>query len=256
MKVARRQIFRAGVTAAGAAVAGVSQATPDHAPAGDPFQAVKAVLQRKEPATWLFTGDSITHGALHTMGSRSYPEHFAERVRWELRRVRDIVVNTGISGNRMSHLLADADWRVHRFQPTVVSLMMGMNDCVAGVAGRAAYRDGLQRFLEQVVERKYLLLLHTPNRIHSADPEKDSRKDLPAYVDILREFAAQHALPLVDHYKVWTDTRKDVYSLIYLLSDGSVHPNQYGHSAMANLLFERLGIFDPANSRTCRLFVP
>ena len=49
----------------------------------------------------MFTGDSITHGALHTMGWRSYPEHFAERVRWELGRMRDIVINTGISGDRM-----------------------------------------------------------------------------------------------------------------------------------------------------------
>jgi hypothetical protein len=55
----------------------------------DLFQPVRALLTGTEPVTWLFTGDSITHGALHTMGWRSYPEHFAERVRWELRRMRD-----------------------------------------------------------------------------------------------------------------------------------------------------------------------
>jgi hypothetical protein len=61
---------------------------------------------------------------------------------------------------------------------------------------------------------------------------------------------------LVDHYRHWSETRKDTYELLYLLSDGSVHPNQYGHLEMANLLFRKLGIFDPVTSRTCRMFVP
>jgi acyl-CoA thioesterase-1 len=222
----------------------------------DLFQPVRALLTGTEPVTWLFTGDSITHGALHTMGWRSYPEHFAERVRWELRRMRDVVINTGISGDRMTGLLKDAEWRVYRFQPQVVSLMMGMNDCVAGPDGRALYRTGLESFLQETQKRNSLLLLNSPNPIYSLDATKERRNDLPAYVDILRKFAEEKKLPLVDHYRHWSETRKDTYELLYLLSDGSVHPNQYGHSKMANLLFRKLGIFDPATSRTCRMFVP
>ena len=41
----------------------------------EPF---RTMLAGKEPLTWIFTGDSITHGALHTWGWRSYVEHFAE----------------------------------------------------------------------------------------------------------------------------------------------------------------------------------
>ena len=222
---------------------------------GPSFQPIQALLKGKEPVTWVFTGDSITHGALHTMGWRSYPEHFAERVRWELRRVRDIVINTGISGDRITGLLKDAEWRVHRFRPHVVSLMMGMNDCTAGPAGRDTFRQGLERFHAEVKERNGLLLLNTSNRIWSPDMQKDRRSDLPAYMDIVREVAAAHQLPLVDHYQHWTQTRKDTYELIYLLSDATVHPNQYGHAEFANLLFRHLGIFDAA-SRTCRMFVP
>ena len=47
-------------------------------------------------------------------GCRSYPEHFAERLRWELQRRQDVVSNTGISGDRMSRLLQNQDWRVWR----------------------------------------------------------------------------------------------------------------------------------------------
>jgi acyl-CoA thioesterase I len=66
------------------------------------FQPLKNLLANKEPIIWVFTGDSITHGALHTFGWRSYVEHFAERVRFEMRRMTDVVINTGISGDTMS----------------------------------------------------------------------------------------------------------------------------------------------------------
>ena len=46
-------------------------------PAAEPF---------KDGDRWLAVGDSITHGAVHTNGWRSYPEHFNERVKFELRR--------------------------------------------------------------------------------------------------------------------------------------------------------------------------
>ncbi len=219
------------------------------------FNNVRELLQRKDPVTWVFTGDSITHGAFHTMGWRSYVEIFAERVRFELKRSRDIVINTGISGNRMTGLVPDADWRVHRFQPHVVSLMMGMNDCVAGPSGRDTYRTELTKFFAMLTERKTELLLHTPNPIVVIDPAKELRNDLPAYVDILRKFAADNAIPLIDHYQHWQETRKDIYAMIYVLNDANIHPNHFGHSLLANLIFDKLGIYDPA-SRVCRMFVP
>ncbi|MFD5187760.1 LamG-like jellyroll fold domain-containing protein [Streptomyces sp. NPDC058357] len=47
---------------------------------------ISTVLNSDTPATRVVTGDSNTHGALHTNGWRSYPEHWTERVRWELGR--------------------------------------------------------------------------------------------------------------------------------------------------------------------------
>jgi acyl-CoA thioesterase-1 len=239
------------------ALAAAAQAPSTPAKTGSPgaFDKIQQTLQQKDPITWVFTGDSITHGALHTMGWRSYVEHFAERVRFELKRSRDIVINTGISGNRMSGLVRDAEWRVHRFPPQVVSLMMGMNDCVAGPSGRETYRTELEKFFAMVTERRSVLLLHTPNPIVIIDPAKEVRKDLPAYVDILRKFASDHSVPLVDHYQHWQNVRKDLYSMIYVLNDGNIHPNHFGHLLLAHLMFEKLGIFDPA-SRVCRMFIP
>jgi acyl-CoA thioesterase-1 len=242
----RRQFLAATSLAAQAAAAQQSE------PAPDAFAPIKTLLAGKEPVVWLFTGDSITHGAAHTTGWRSYPEHFNERVKYELRRYRDVVLNTGISGERMPGLLKDIDWRVHRFQPTVVSLMMGMNDCGGGPAGVAAYRTNLETFHDAMKAHGSLLLLNSPNAVYA--PHGETRKFLPLYVDALREFAADRKLPLVDHHKHWTETRKD-FALVYLLRDGAVHPNNFGHLELAKLIFRGLGIEDPA-SATCRLFVP
>src|SRR5262245_38050003 len=80
----------AGLASAGGAPRAAAADVPKPDPASG-IAGIKQLLARPEPVTWVFTGDSITHGALHTRGWRSYPEHFAERVRWELKRMRDIV---------------------------------------------------------------------------------------------------------------------------------------------------------------------
>ncbi len=215
---------------------------------------IKNLLTGKAPITWVITGDSITHGALHTHGYRSYPEHFAERVRWELRRVRDVVINTGISGDTVPGLLNDLDHRVLRFQPTVVSIMMGMNDATKGETGREPFREKYHELIERLKnETDALILLHTPNPI---TPAAGSRQDLPAYSRIVREVAAKYEIALVDQEKRWLDyVAKRGDDLNYLLNDGTIHPNGVGHTLFAHNFFRVLDIFDP-ESRTCRLYVP
>jgi acyl-CoA thioesterase-1 len=241
-----------------ASISGGAQAAT---PADDNGNDIRALLKGKQPVIWLLTGDSITHGALHTCGWRSYPELFGERVRWELYRLRDIVINTGISGDTVGGILKELDWRVLQFKPQVTSVMMGMNDCVKGPAGREEFRANLYKLLDALESHHSLTVLHTPNLIY---PPNDARRgDLPAYAQIIREVAKERRILLVDHYTHWQEKmdsavnvlgKHDAGSLLYWLNDGNVHPNEYGHRELANFFFERLGIFDPG-SRTCRLFV-
>ena len=114
----RRRFLQGAALAACAAGASLGHAAAEDPPtSAATLDRIKALLAGNDALTWVITGDSITHGALHTLGWRSYPEHFAERVRWELRRMRDVVINTGISGERTGGLLKDFDWRAARFQP-------------------------------------------------------------------------------------------------------------------------------------------
>ena len=62
----------------------------------------------------------------------SFPEHFGERVRWELRRFYDVVINTGVCGECSGGLRASLESRVLRFHPDVVLVLIGMNDALAG----------------------------------------------------------------------------------------------------------------------------
>jgi lysophospholipase L1-like esterase len=165
----------------------------------------------------------------------------------------DVVINTGISGDRTGGLLADLDWRVLRFQPHVASIMLGMNDCTAGPDGRETFRTNLQALVDHVRAVKAIPLLHTPNTIYTANAA--GREDLPAYADIVRQVAAAGQVPLVDHWTYWEKTKPNQEDLLPWLEDKSIHPGVYGHRAFARELFRVLGIFDPA-SPTCQLDVP
>lgn len=214
---------------------------------------IQELLKSQDPLTWVFTGDSITHGALHTLSSRSYPEHFAERVRWEMRRVRDVVINTGISGDRVDGVLADLEWRVLQFRPSVVSLMFGMNDCGSGEANRANFRTKYTEIVKRIQDAGAIPVLNTPNTVIVVN--SSGREDLPAYAQIVREVAADRKAVLVDHWKHWETAKPRQEDLVAWIEDKSIHPGVYGHREFAKLIFQELGISD-AKSPTCTLAVP
>ena len=210
-------------------------------------------IKTAKPMTWVFTGDSITHGALHTYGWRSYPEHFAERLRYEMERSYDIVINTGISGETAGDILKSFDWRVSRFNPDVVSVMIGTNDCVDGEAGRTVFRKNLIEMVTRIKTAGAIPLLNTPNTI-CVDGYDGTRKDLHNYVQIIRDVAVENDIQLIDHWQYWQQHRDTNDQLMLWLSD-SIHPNEYGHRVLANEVLRALGMYD-SKSQTCKLSIP
>ncbi len=216
-------------------------------PGSDPDDSakIKFLLENSQPNVWLFTGDSITHGAKHTHGYRSYPEIFQERIRWELQRFRDIIINTAISGNAVSDILGDFDWRIGQFKPNVVSLMIGANDVAREGMTTQVFDNNLQTFIGRIRELGAIPVLHTTNPvIFEATHEK--RKALPQYMAVSRDVAARNNVVLVDHWAWWEEVHKSFEKNVYRqwLND-PVHPNAAGHFQMARLLFKALNIFDP-----------
>lgn len=208
----------------------------------------RMIEDKSRPVKWLFYGDSITQGVHHTFGWRDYTQLFAERIRCELDRRQDIVINTAISGNGIANLLKDYDWRCRQFRPDVVFIMIGMNDCCGGTL------DSLQLFHGQLEELicylsadGALAVLQTSCAIlPGGSPKREPM--FGQFMDAIRDVARSERVPLIDHHRYWTEHSEN---WPHWLTD-PFHPNEKGHRALAFKLFSDLGIFDVA-SDTCRL---
>lgn len=211
----------------------------------------RALLTAPEPLRWVFTGDSITHGAVHTSGARDYVELFAEHLRWDLGRRRDHVITTGVSGRRIDDLELDLDWSVLQYRPHVVSLMFGLNDCVADGAEVGGFAASYRRVIRSIQDAGATVVLHTPNRVIATDPER--RASLPAYVEAVRALASESDAALVDHDADWRAA--DEAGAVEYWIDHGCHPNAAGHRVLARGLLRTLDGWDPA-SPIARLYVP
>ena len=200
------------------------------------------------PWTWVFYGDSITHGAAHTHGFRSLPEIFAERLRWEMRFLYDVIVNTGISGQTTVQLLDEKryEWRVRRFKPDVVFILIGSND-IAKLKDAEKYRANLISLVRRVREDGAIPILQTNNNILHV-PENSNYmlryEKLPEYNQTVRQVAEAESVILVDHEKYWAQNVVDEQTLKRWLGE-PIHPGSKGHLEMAKLIFQTLNIFDP-----------
>jgi lysophospholipase L1-like esterase len=206
------------------------------------FRELSRLLDSEHPVTWVFVGDRVTLGAQQTHGWRNYVEHFAERVRWELRRFHDVIINTGISGESSRSLLKKLDWRVLRFEPNAVSIMIGMNDAMFGRAGVPEFEENLRTIIDRIRDSGAFLILHTPHRI---DVDMlTSHADLRGYVRVVRKLAAECDVPLIDHWEHWNrlnlidDDRHD------WLADDGLQPGRQGHKELAGLMFKRMGLLE------------
>ena len=214
------------------------------------FEKISRHLKSRASAswTWLFYGDSITHGAAHTRGFRSFPEIFAERLRWEMKFLYDVVINTGISGQTTVQLLNEQryDWRVRRFNPDAVFILIGINDIVK-LKNSTVFHDNLLKLVRTVRADGAIPILQTYGNILHV-PENDNYmlryEKLPEYNQLIRRIADTESVILVDHEKYWSTNAPDEQSLKLWLGE-AIHPGGKGHLEMAKLIFQTLNIYDP-----------
>ncbi|MEW1953971.1 SGNH/GDSL hydrolase family protein [Terrabacter sp. NPDC080008] len=206
------------------------------------------------PVTWVFLGDSITQGVKHTHGHRGYVEHFTERVRGELGRLGDAVVNSGVSGATTEDLLPEFHWRAGRFAPDVVFVLFGTNDMVAGEDGVRGFRYRLDQIVQRSRDVGATVVLQTPPPV--LDEGQRNPHLLGLYAQAVREVADDLGVLLVDHLAAWqaaaTDARAQHAPEGWL--DDAFHPGARGHHEMVLTLLAAVGLLDPA-SAVCSLTV-
>lgn len=210
------------------------------------------LLAGVDPLNWVITGDSITHGLVHTQGGRSYAEHLHELIRGELGRTRDAVINTAISGHRLTDILGDIERRVSSWSPHVVTLMIGTNDMSTQPGGPVVepedFAASLREFVTQVRALGTIVVLQTPPSIDV--PNAPGRERIQEFADAVRAVAAAEDVILVDQNARFTELGNG--GVPWGLMNDPFHPNAAGHAALALELATVLGI-RPAASRTLPL---
>ncbi|MGQ7313154.1 SGNH/GDSL hydrolase family protein [Microbacterium arabinogalactanolyticum] len=187
----------------------------------------------------MFTGDSITQGVYHTHGARSWVELVHERVRWELDRLDDVVINTGVSGWTVPLITERFDHLIGRFTPQVVSIALGTNDAHAGPGGLEVFEAGLKTLAYRAQELGAHVVLHTPV-LTMPDAPENRRRTLSGYAERVRGVAQALDATLVDHENHWRDHFGTAAPTPWM--DDHTHPNAVGHREMANTTLKTLGL--------------
>lgn len=151
-------------------------------------------------------GDSITEGVIGAS--------YVDIVRETLPGVR--VINAGVNGDTVIHLLRRVERDVIAHQPDVVTIMVGLNDLttVYGLRSSKAYYHALKNLHTQVAPRRFIhayrqLIRELRARTHAQlalctlttvgeDPADPVQHLVDGYSLIVRGIAAQEGLPLID----------------------------------------------------------
>ncbi|UNK70695.1 SGNH/GDSL hydrolase family protein [Microbacterium sp. H1-D42] len=209
---------------------------------------LRALLASDKPLNWVLTGDSITHGLLHTLGERNYVDHLHELVRGDMGRVQDVMINTAISGWRVKLLLKDFDRRVAAWKPDVVTLMIGTNDCSdAGkfpVISPAEFAASVTEFVRRVRALGAIPVLQTQPTIDVAHAPERAR--IAQFAQAIRDVAAAEDVILVDQFAKFTELGHGGVAM-NLLHD-PFHPGAAGHAVLALEIARVLGLQPPPAS--------
>ncbi|KAB1866290.1 SGNH/GDSL hydrolase family protein [Microbacterium algeriense] len=214
----------------------------------DDRAALRGLLASGAPLTWVLTGDSITHGLIHTRGARNYVDHLHELIRGDLGRVQDAVINTAITGWRADLILDDFDRRVAHWRPDVVTLMIGTNDCTTKwldpVIEAADFASSVTDFVGRVRALGAVPVLQTPPTAdlrHAPD-----RARIGEFAQAIRDVSTREGVILVDQFAAFAEfsagTGPGNDDIAWGLLDDAFHPGAAGHALLALGLAEQLGL--------------
>ena len=198
----------------------------------------------------LFTGDSITDcGRV-----RDNPDHLgfgyaaltAAHLQARLASPELKIFNRGISGNRAADLLKRIDSDMIALNPTVISILIGINDTWRRFDSNDAtsaefferdYRAILQKIKMHLEARVVLLepfLLHVPQDRYAW------REDLNPKIDVLRKLAVEFGAELLPLDGLFAQAATQAPAA-YWAGDG-VHPSMAGHALIAETWLENAGL--------------
>lgn len=212
---------------------------------------IKNKMNGNKPLTWLFMGDSITHGAAWTAGQDSIAQSFEKYLRDDLGRGDDVVINTAVSGATVnnsdgSSTITALNERLSKYKPDIVSIMLGTNDATNADA-TGTYETNLTQIINEAKKWNATVILRTPLPCDNSAPRPENCKVIAQQ---LKSIAEKNGCIYVDQYTPF-ETMLTNYSYLWnssytIFGDGNtkIHPGANGHLLMTRMFIEACGLWD------------
>ncbi len=176
-------------------------------------------------------GDSITAGYAVRRG---FPTFWKEMLVQKYPGVRIEMINSGVSGDTTMDGLARLDWAVLSYEPDLVTINFGINDCVFGL--------GLEEFEANLVEMIRRIRAGPASEILllSSQPLETPPYDrlVLDYYQAIERVAKEMDVGFVDVYGAWMERVKTGTPLSSLIIPGLDHPNEAGYRIIAEELMK------------------
>jgi acyl-CoA thioesterase-1 len=198
----------------------------------------------------LFTGDSITDAgrtAEQPFGVNGYVAMTVARLQAHFASSRMYLFNRGISGNRVSDLLGRLDNDLIELRPTVISIMIGINDTWRRYDSNnpssiedyeSQFRTILTRIRRELTARVVLI---EPFVLHVPADRAAWREDLNPRIDAVRRLAVEFSTDLIPLDGLFAQAATQAPAEFWA-HDG-VHPSPAGHQLIAQAWLRNAGIF-------------
>ena len=200
--------------------------------------------------TILFTGDSITDCGRVRENADSlgfgYAAFTAAHLQARLASPKLKIYNRGISGNRVCDLLKRVDADLLALKPTVVSILIGINDTWRRYDSNNPTRRRLSSaitatLLEKIKrELKARVVLLEPFLLHVPADRFAWREDLNPKIDVMRKLAIEFGAELLPLDGLFAQAATQAPPA-YWAEDG-VHPSAAGHALIAETWLENAGL--------------
>ena len=166
------------------------------------------------------------------------------------------VLNTGVGGDRVIDLESRWDKDVLDLHPDCLSVMIGINDVWRQFDSPELLQVDIDMY-ERVYRRLLTNLQPGIKRLVLMSPfliEVDLSDPMRSMMDLYGGVVSKMAL---EFDAVFVDVQKAFDSYLHFrtgasLSDDRVHPNQTGHTIIANAFLSSVGIFDPVSGTHSR----
>ena len=156
--------------------------------------AAQPAFTLKDNDTWVMAGDSITAQRLHT----NYIEAF---FRTRFPQLNLHFRNSGIGGNTAASVIGRFDYDVAAWQPTIVSVELGMNDVGGSLTN---YIVGMTKLVEQIRTLKAAPVLISSSPVNDGSIREAWTSDRCRYIhtftETLKELGQKENALVVDQY--------------------------------------------------------